>query len=91
MTPPEPVVIWGAGAMGGSIGAWLHRAGHDVLLVRIDKEHLVPGAVQPCADGPSHGAGAPDDDGLGRGHSPIASAMSSTTCFTWTGFSSKPS
>lgn len=35
----EPVVVWGAGAMGGSIGAWLIRAGHDVLFVDTDTEH----------------------------------------------------
>lgn len=34
------MVIWGAGAMGGSIGAWLHRAGHDVLLVDDDDAHV---------------------------------------------------
>lgn len=31
--------MWGAGAMGGSIGAWLARAGHDVLFVDTDHEH----------------------------------------------------
>jgi len=35
-----PIVIWGAGAMGGSIGAWLHRAGHPVLLVDNDAAHV---------------------------------------------------
>lgn len=35
-----PVVVWGAGAMGGSIGARLHRAGHTVLLVDQDEEHV---------------------------------------------------
>ena len=38
--PRGPVVVWGAGAMGGSIGAWLHRAGHPVLLVDQDKEQV---------------------------------------------------
>lgn len=33
------VVVWGAGAMGGSIGAWLIRAGHEVLFVDTDAEH----------------------------------------------------
>lgn len=36
---PEPIVVWGAGAMGGSIGAWLARAGHDVLFVDSDTHH----------------------------------------------------
>lgn len=35
-----PVVIWGAGAMGGSIGAWLHRAGVEVLFVDADRAHV---------------------------------------------------
>jgi 2-dehydropantoate 2-reductase len=33
-------VVWGAGAMGGSIGAWLHRAGHEMLLVDQDEAHV---------------------------------------------------
>lgn len=37
--PSSPVVIWGAGAMGGSMGAWLARAGHDLLLVDTDDAH----------------------------------------------------
>lgn len=36
----EPVVIWGAGAIGGTIGAHLKRAGHDVLFVDIVPEHV---------------------------------------------------
>ncbi len=36
----DPIVVWGAGAMGGSIGAWLHRAGHPVLLVDADEAHV---------------------------------------------------
>ena len=36
----EPVVVWGAGAMGGSIGAALRRAGHDVLFVDRDEAHV---------------------------------------------------
>ena len=35
----DPIVIWGAGAMGGSIGAWLIRAGRDVLFVDSDVAH----------------------------------------------------
>jgi 2-dehydropantoate 2-reductase len=35
----DTTVIWGAGAMGGSIGAWLIRAGHPVLFVDTDDEH----------------------------------------------------
>ena len=36
----EPVLIWGAGAMGGTIGAYWARAGTDVLLVDIVPEHV---------------------------------------------------
>lgn len=34
------VVIWGAGAIGGVLGAWLARSGQDVLLVDRDREHV---------------------------------------------------
>jgi 2-dehydropantoate 2-reductase len=35
-----PILIWGAGAIGGSIGAALVRAGEDVLFVDIAVEHV---------------------------------------------------
>ncbi|MGB5326484.1 MAG: 2-dehydropantoate 2-reductase N-terminal domain-containing protein, partial [Pseudomonadales bacterium] len=34
------IVIWGAGAIGGTIGAYLVRAGHDILFVDSDREHV---------------------------------------------------
>ncbi len=34
------ILIWGAGAIGGSVGAWLSRAGHDVTLVDVVPEHV---------------------------------------------------
>lgn len=34
------VVIWGAGAIGGVLGAWLARSGQDVLLVDRDADHV---------------------------------------------------
>ncbi|MGH7078243.1 MAG: ketopantoate reductase family protein [Acetobacteraceae bacterium] len=34
------MVIWGAGAIGGTIGAFLARAGQDVLFVDIDRGHV---------------------------------------------------
>ena len=34
------IVIWGAGAIGGTIGAFLARAGNDVLFVDNDSEHV---------------------------------------------------
>jgi len=39
-SPGDPVLIWGAGAMGGAIGATLHRAGHEVVLVDADVAHV---------------------------------------------------
>jgi len=36
----EPIVIWGAGAIGGTIGAYLVRAGVDVLFVDQAKDHV---------------------------------------------------
>ena len=35
-----PVLIWGAGAIGGTIGAYLARAGHPVVLVDVVAEHV---------------------------------------------------
>lgn len=34
------ILIWGAGAIGGTIGAYLARAGHDVVFVDLDAEHV---------------------------------------------------
>ncbi len=34
------IVIWGAGAIGGTLGAYLARAGEDVLLVDIAEDHV---------------------------------------------------
>jgi 2-dehydropantoate 2-reductase len=36
----EPVLIWGAGAIGGTLGAYWARAGIDVVLVDIDAAHV---------------------------------------------------
>lgn len=36
----EPIMIWGSGAIGGTIGAYLARAGRDVLLVDIEAAHV---------------------------------------------------
>jgi 2-dehydropantoate 2-reductase len=36
----EDLVIWGAGAIGGTIGAYLARAGQNPLLVDADKDHV---------------------------------------------------
>jgi len=34
------LLIWGAGAIGGTIGAYLARAGHDVTMVDMVEEHV---------------------------------------------------
>lgn len=36
----QPIVIWGAGAIGGSLGAGLIKAGHDVIFVDNVREHV---------------------------------------------------
>ena len=33
-------LIWGAGAIGGTIGAYLVRSGHDITLVDVVSEHV---------------------------------------------------
>jgi len=33
-------LIWGAGAIGGTLGAYLARAGHDITLVDVADEHV---------------------------------------------------
>ncbi len=35
----DPIFVWGAGAMGGSVGAWLVRSGHEVVFVDTDEAH----------------------------------------------------
>jgi 2-dehydropantoate 2-reductase len=35
-----PLLIWGAGAIGGTIGAYLARAGHEVLFVDTAPDHI---------------------------------------------------
>ena len=34
------LVIWGAGAIGGTLGAYLIRAGHEILFVDVVEEHV---------------------------------------------------
>ncbi len=36
----DTILIWGAGAIGGTLGAYLARAGEDVLLVDIVEPHV---------------------------------------------------
>ncbi len=35
-----PILIWGAGAIGGTIGAYLARAGEDVTFIDRDRDHV---------------------------------------------------
>src|SRR5262245_38480834 len=36
----DGILVWGAGAIGGSVGAWLKRAGHDVTFVDVAAGHV---------------------------------------------------
>ena len=40
MSAAEPILIWGAGAIGGTLGAYWARAGVPVLLVDVASEHV---------------------------------------------------
>mgnify|MGYP000897063425 CR=1 FL=1 len=40
MSGAEPVLIWGAGAIGGILGAYAARAGHPVRMVDIEADHV---------------------------------------------------
>jgi len=35
-----PILVWGAGAIGGTVGAALMRAGHAVVFLDIEKDHM---------------------------------------------------
>ncbi len=36
----DRILIWGAGAIGGSVGAWLKRAGQDITFVDVVADHV---------------------------------------------------
>ena len=40
MAPRARCLVWGAGAIGGTLGAYLARAGHDVTLVDTVRDHV---------------------------------------------------
>ncbi len=40
MPTVDTIVVWGAGAIGGTVGAYLARAGHDVLFVDSAGDHV---------------------------------------------------
>lgn len=44
-----PILIWGAGAVGGTVGAFLKRAGHDVTFVDLVADHVA--AIRDPAHG----------------------------------------
>lgn len=48
----EPLLIWGAGAIGGTLGAYLARAGHEVLLVDQVAEHVAACSRGLAIEGP---------------------------------------
>ena len=37
---PDRILIWGAGAIGGTVGAFLRRAGHDITFVDLEAAHV---------------------------------------------------
>lgn len=47
--PDEPILVWGAGAIGATVGAFLKRAGHDVTFVDVVAEHVA--AIRDPAHG----------------------------------------
>ena len=57
------VVVWGAGAIGGTLGAHLARAGHDVLFVDRAADHVARDQ-----------RGRPEDHRARCGNSPCAPA-----------------
>lgn len=68
----DSIVIWGAGAIGGTIGAHLARAGHDVLFVDVVPGHVAAieaGRLRiegPVADFTTGGRAATPDRVTGR-------------------------
>ena len=36
----ERILVWGAGAIGGTVGAYLRQAGHDITFVDVDPAHV---------------------------------------------------
>jgi 2-dehydropantoate 2-reductase len=49
----EPILVWGAGAIGGTLGAYWARAGLPVLLVDIVREHVEACRTSGlCIEGP---------------------------------------
>lgn len=60
----KPILVWGAGAIGGTVGAFLARAGHAVHFVDIVPEHVArirAGTLRIEGPVASFSAGAPAD------------------------------
>ncbi len=56
MAAPQPILIWGAGAIGGVLGAYWARAGIPVLMVDIEAAH-----VEACRTRGLHVSGPVED------------------------------
>ncbi|MGY6411129.1 MAG: ketopantoate reductase family protein [Alkalilacustris sp.] len=56
-----PILIWGAGAIGGVIGAYLARAGHAVRMVDIEAEHVAAMRRGLAIEGPVEAFAQPLD------------------------------
>ena len=52
----QPILIWGAGAIGGTLGAAFLRAGENVLFVDNVKEHVdaINASPEHVEETPSH-------------------------------------
>jgi 2-dehydropantoate 2-reductase len=46
---PDRILIWGAGAIGGTVGAFLRQAGHDITFVDVVADHVA--AIRDPAHG----------------------------------------
>ncbi|MGI9420914.1 MAG: ketopantoate reductase family protein [Geminicoccaceae bacterium] len=57
----EPILIWGAGAIGGVLGAYWAGAGRDVLLVDIHAEHVAACRKGLVIEGPVEEFSVPID------------------------------
>ncbi|WP_439533064.1 ketopantoate reductase family protein [Polymorphobacter sp.] len=75
MTIDTPVLVWGAGAIGGSVGAALLRHGHDVTFV-----DTAPAHVAALAD-PTHGLAV--EGAAGFGPTPVPALLAAALSGTW--------
>ena len=57
----EPILIWGAGAIGGVLGAYLARAGQAVRMVDIEADHVAAMRAGLAIEGPVEAFAQPLD------------------------------